>query len=265
MQNTSAHCLLLLHQAIFHCIVALAGNWMQLTRTSHTLPWSTLAQNLSFPTGGVEGELFLNTWLLLLQTKVSQFRRSVLATEKFGQQCSSKCMTAPVVSLNVLARARLILGRLSSFGQAVRHAMLEDSVRHYGRVKHCMCGFNVPNFDMLQLLGPLTRYVHWNRLCHTKAQGPKSQVEIQAVHNCKGDHLRCCFIHFTVACKLLEWYLLQNQKTGLKREKAFLANWRVFVNLSPKHSQVLPPRKDNLCIVHLSERQTISSNELKHL
>ena len=112
-----------------------------------------------FPTGGVEGELFLNTWLLLLKTKVLQFRRSVLATERFGQQCS-KCMTAPVVSLNVLARARLILGRLSSFGQAVRHAMLEEGVRHYGRVKHCMCGFNVPNFDMLQLLGPLTRYVH---------------------------------------------------------------------------------------------------------
>ena len=112
-----------------------------------------------FPTGGVEGELFLNTWLLLLKAKVSQFRRSVLATERFGQQCS-KWMTAPVVSLNVLARAHLILGRLSSFGQAVRHAMLEDSVRHYGRVKHCMCGFNVPNFDMLQLLGPLTRYVH---------------------------------------------------------------------------------------------------------
>ena len=127
VQNTSTHCLLLLHQAIFHCIVALAGNQMQLTRTSHTSPWSTLTRNLSSRQVAWKANYFSTPGYCCPKLKVSRFHRRVLATERFGQQCSSRSMTAPVVSLNVLARVRLVLGRLSSFSQAVRHATLEEA------------------------------------------------------------------------------------------------------------------------------------------
>lgn len=131
------------------------------------LAWEHSGSESEFPTGGVEGELFLNTWLLLLKTKASQFRRRVLAAERFGQQCFSKSMTAPVVSLNVLARARLILGMLSSVGQAVRHAMLEEVCPAInGRViktrlgqAGCWRATATCYFEILQLLGPLKPFV----------------------------------------------------------------------------------------------------------
>ena len=182
---------------------------MQLTRTSYTLPWSTLAQNLSSQQVAWKANCFSTPSCYCSKLKFRSFAGA------FWSQ-NALASNAPSVWQHQLFHWMCWRARVSSWaGLAVSVRLC--SMPCLRKVSGTMVGSSI---------------VCAASMCRTSTcfnfLDPKSQVEIQAVHNCKGDHLRCCFIHFTVSCKLLEWYLLQNQKNGIETWESFPGKLKSF-------------------------------------